>query len=551
MKRVLLATLNARYTHSCLALYYLKSCLQESGVEAEIREFNINQPLLEILHDIAELQPDIIGFSVYIWNSNQMKQLLPDLLKVLPQVRIILGGPEVSYNAEKWLDEFDCIDHIVCGAGESVFTELALHGSNEKIIHSTGRKLSTIPFPYDGLEIEGKDNRYFYYESSRGCPYRCSYCLSSRCDQVLDFRSEEQVFAELDWFMHNDFRHIKFVDRTFNADVRRARAIWNYLKERLLSDANIKTDFHFEVHPQLLSEEDFSLLADVPADRFRFEIGIQSLHAPTLQAIGRDMNWQKVRDNLLRLQEMGNIELHVDLIAGLPLEDFDTFGKGFEEVFALLPGQLQLGFLKVLPGTQMAEEAEKYGITFQENAPYQVLSTAVMSFAEMNRMSLIENLLEIYYNSGRFSEFCRQVVRKRDSAWGFFNGLVGWFLAEKADLQTRKWEKCAELLASFCEKMLPVKREFMLDCLRLDYCLQSRGHNYPDFLQHERLADARRIGIDYLQRLKKEELGEITTGEVKSAICFLPASREFPEQDVVQIFIGRPGKKRKLFSIPG
>ena len=544
MSKILLTTLNARYTHTCLAIYYLKKCLNTAGIKVDICEFTINQPLLEILQEIAERKPDIVGFSVYIWNSKQTKLILQDIKKVLPDAKLILGGPEVSYNPEKWIEEFPQIDHIVCGAGETALTELILHGSNEQIIGSIGRELSEIEFPYYDLEIPDKKARYIYYESSRGCPFRCSYCLSSRSDQRLQFRGLDTVFEELDWFMKNGFVHIKFVDRTFNADAVRAREIWSYLGDKSRED--IEIDFHFEVHPGILKEEDFAVLENIPKGRFRFEIGIQSLYKPTLKAIGREMNWEFVRSNILRLEVMGNISLHLDLIAGLPHEGYEQFGKDFDEVFALQPGHLQLGFLKVLPGTEMEEKSEEYGIKYQESAPYQVLATNDISFAELSRISVIEELVETYYNSGRYANFFERVMPLVKSGWEFFAGLGDYYEEQGADLQLRKWDKCAEILARYSKTILPEKSEFVLDCLRLDYCLQARGHRYPAFLEHERLDEARKRGYEYLRSLKIDDKGFLLAGEIRSGIYFLPVSEEFEDREEVRIFIGKPYRKRLI-----
>lgn len=543
MKSVLLLAVNARFSHTNLALYYLKTVLENASIPAVIKEYNINQDFLEVLYDIARQDPQIICISFYIWNAEYLKSIVPDLKKILPEVRLIAGGPEISYNPEKWLKILPEINHIVCGNGESEIVSLIKEADRPAVIHSKAIDINDVDFPYYKLEVEEKNQRYFYYESSRGCPFKCAYCLSSRVDQKLQFRALDKVFEELCWFMNNDFKHIKFVDRTFNADMPRARRIWQFLIEYKTANPQVITDFHFEVHPGLLKEDDLRILRCAPRGFFRFEIGIQTLHEPTLMIINRKMDWEQVKGNFLKLHKPGNINIHLDLIAGLPAEDFETFGRSFDLVFQLKPDHLQLGFLKILPGTEMEQTAEKYGMKWQQDPPYQILRTDDLSFIELSKIIVIEKLLEMYYNSHNFETFFRL---NPGISWDFFSEFAEYCMQKEINLMIRKWEKLAQLLHEFCERSVQEKIEYIRDCLRFDFCKKSRGHIFPAFLFHRSLDEAYKAGYDHIHNRQNAEDQPIKPKDARSAIYFKPVSEDFPQSDMLHVFIGLPAHKKHI-----
>ena len=369
MKKILLAAINARYTHSCLALYCLKSALRGLEVEAVVREFSINQKIEEIMPRLAAEGADIIALSVYIWNSEMVKKLITKIHEHCGGVLLVLGGPEVSYNPESWLEAFPFIDFIVTGHGEEGFRNLIRNGfrGGEKIIAIPNPPFAEMPAPYTEEDLTGLCNRYIYYESSRGCPFQCTYCLSARSDQKMELKRPDTVKAELDYILRNGPPLVKFVDRTFNAAKEQSRAIWRHLLENY---SNGPTRFHFELHPLYLDEEDFDLLSRCPTGLFQFEIGVQSTNPATLAAVKRAGDWGREKAALERLIGFRTIRIHLDLIAGLPFEEMPSIARSFNEVYNLRPDHLQLGFLKVLPGTEMMDAAGQYGMAYSTQAPY-------------------------------------------------------------------------------------------------------------------------------------------------------------------------------------
>ncbi len=368
MKKILLTAINARFSHSNLALMYLRGAAEGLPFEVEIAEYTIKRPVEEIAHDISVREPHAVALSVYIWNSSMIKKLAPIIKSMMPESLIIMGGPEVSFNPEKWLSEVSSIDFIVTGPGEAPFRRLLesdlRHG--DRIISGGSGHFSQIPFPYRKADFDRLRGRYIYYESSRGCPFRCSYCLSSRQEHRLESRSIEDVKRELDFMASQGPRYIKFVDRTFNCDRRRSREIWRYIIE---SFSGMETCFHFEVFPALLEDEDFRILAAVRPGLMQFEMGIQSIHEKTLSAVNRNGSWPAIRRNIQRLLSETHIHAHVDLIAGLPFEDIQGVAESFNEIYLLSAHHFQMGFLKVLPGTEMSQKRDEFGISNNADPP--------------------------------------------------------------------------------------------------------------------------------------------------------------------------------------
>ncbi len=409
--RVVLCTLNSSFTHSSLALRYLRAAIREEWPDNHLLEFQIKDDLRRVVAELGRLQPDVVAFSCYIWNITATLTVASDLKKVLPQVTIILGGPEVSPRAMELLESNLAISYVIAGEGEIAFPQLlkaieegrepctiggTYYRTSDRQVGSTPVQLidpEKIPRPYDAEALHELKHKLVYYETSRGCPFGCSYCLSGH-DRVR-LLPLERVFSDLKILLDANIPLIKFVDRTFNCNPQRALTIMQFLLNN-----RQESRFHFEICADILSEELLEWLTSVPEDVFQFEIGVQSLNPATLQAIGRRMNWEKLSRNVKRLRAADNIHLHLDLIAGLPGQDWDAIGFSFDQVIALEPHMLQLGFLKVLPGTQMAQQVQEHGLKVSSQPPYEVLATNWLSFAQLNRLHVIEGLLEYYYNSG-------------------------------------------------------------------------------------------------------------------------------------------------------
>ena len=410
---ILLAAINAKYIHANLAVYSLRAYACKYIEEIEIAEYTINQPVDDILMDIYTHRPDILCFSCYLWNISYVEQLIREIPKILPDTKIWLGGPEVSYNAKDMLRDYPGLAGIMCGEGEGTFLELMeyyhtgtdvpegatlsqipgiVYRESEGNIQDTPPRpvldLSTVPFVYE--HIEDFRNRIIYYESSRGCPFSCSYCLSS-IDKCLRFRDLELVKSELQFFIDHEVPQVKFVDRTFNCRHDHAMAVWRYIKEH---DRGI-TNFHFEIAADLLNEEEISLIRSMRPGLIQLEIGIQSANEETIREIRRKMDLDKVEHIVAEVRENRNVHQHLDLIAGLPYENYDSFTKSFDRVYSMRPDQLQLGFLKVLKGSLMHEKTREYGLVYQNRPPYEVLSTNWLSYADIVRLKKVEEMVEV------------------------------------------------------------------------------------------------------------------------------------------------------------
>ncbi len=488
---ILLTAINAKYIHSNPAVYSLRAYACRYGgsrYEEEIRiaEYTINQPVDEILMDIYERRPDILCISCYLWNISYVEQLIREIPKVLPETKIWLGGPEVSYNAREMLDGYPGLAGVMCGEGEQIFLELletyAAGNEPEKIL--TAREaldLSTIPFIYE--HIEDFDNRIVYYESSRGCPFSCSYCLSS-IDKCLRFRDPDLVRRELQFFIDHEVPQVKFVDRTFNCRHDHAMAVWSYIKEH---DRGI-TNFHFEVAADLLNDEEIALIRSMRPGLIQLEIGVQSTNPDTVREIRRRMDLVKVEKNVAAVREARNVHQHLDLIAGLPYEDYDSFARSFDRVYAMKPDQLQLGFLKVLKGSLMHEKTEEYGLVYQDRPPYEVLSTKWLSYSDVIRLKKIEEMVEVYYNSGQFRNTMEQLERAYDSSFEMYGALADYY--EKNGLFRISHSRIAryEILYRFIEETECAER--IAECrewLTLDLYLRDNVKNRPAFLGENRV----------------------------------------------------------------
>lgn len=464
MKTVLVA-INAKYIHSNLAVYSLRSYARTFGYEPELLEFTINQQKDQILKGIYEAKPDLLCFSCYIWNLSYAEEIIEDIKKILPEVTIWAGGPEVSYDAPKFLKRHPEVDGIMCAEGEKTLTELisyyeigksqgkSLDGINgivyqeNKTIHQTPLRdimnMDDLVFPYE--DLKDFEHKIIYYESSRGCPFSCSYCLSS-IDKKLRFRSFSLVEKELEFFLAHKVPQVKFVDRTFNCKKSHAMAIWTYIKEH---DNGI-TNFHFEVAADLLTEDEIALIQTMRPGLIQLEIGVQSTNEKTLAEIHRKTDFEEITRKVKAVQKGENVHQHLDLIAGLPYENYESFGHSFNDVYALKPEQLQLGFLKVLKGSYMAEAAEGYGCVHKAKPPYEVLGTRWLSYEEILKLKGVEEMVEVYYNSGQFQKTIRAMEHLFETAFSMYEELADFYekngYNEVSHTRIRRYEILQEFL---------------------------------------------------------------------------------------------------------
>lgn len=411
-EKLVLCAVNSKYIHSCPAVYYLESAVKNKlpFVETEIIEGSVNDTVEHLLYSIMQSSPDIVALSVYIWNVSVISKLCKSIRAIHPEIRIILGGPEVSYGLSHTDIQESDYDLIISGEGEkSLPVAIKLLENTpcesdefsfiDKVLTSPLiENLDDIPFIYNDENIGKFKNRIIYYETSRGCPFSCAYCLSSVCGKVR-FLSLERVFSDLDFFISHDVEQVKFVDRTFNCNKERAFKIWKYIIDNAHKS---RTNFHFEIGADLLTEDSIELLKSAPAGKIQLEIGIQSTNEESLKESCRYAPNDKIFKSIALLREGNNINLHTDLIAGLPFESYERFTQSFNEVYSLKAHQLQLGFLKLLSGAPLNNLAEKHGYIFSSYSPYEILKNKYISYEELQSLKEVEDTLERFYNSGRF-----------------------------------------------------------------------------------------------------------------------------------------------------
>ena len=497
--KILLAACNAKYIHSNLAVYDLQAYAAKYADHIILKEYTINQQKDDIMRDIYLEHPDVVCVSCYIWNISFVKELMADLTKILPDADFWAGGPEVSYDAEKFLAENPEFTGVMVGEGEETFLELSGHyieqspadlkditgvcyRDGEKIVHNGWRQimdLSSIPFIYK--DLADFKNRIIYYESSRGCPFSCSYCLSS-IDKKLRFRDIEMVKKELQFFIDNKVPQVKFVDRTFNCKHDHAMAIWKYINEH----DNGVTNFHFEISADLLREEELQEMSTMRPGLIQLEIGVQSTNPDTIKAIHRTMDFEKLKGIVNRIHSFGNIHQHLDLIAGLPYEDYDSFRKSFNDVYALKPQQLQLGFLKVLKGSHMMEMCQEYEIVYKTREPYEVLSTKWLDYDHVLKLKNVENMVEVYYNSGQFQNTLEYLEGFFPDAFSIYEGL-GRFYMEKGygDVSHTRMRRY-EILLEFLENVPEISMDKVKDQMVYDLYLRENLKSRPGFAKDQK-----------------------------------------------------------------
>jgi len=541
MKTIIVA-LNSKYIHSSLAVWYLKASCKDDCGEVKVMEFTINDNPDSVLAAIYHEKADVAAFSCYIWNISYVLRLAANLKKVSPQTKVILGGPEVSFDAPRLMRENTCIDYVIAGEGEIAFRSLLkniiLQAGGDKIlgvaqldwpegifyrrgndVESTGicsfvKELDSIPSPYTPDMLDCLGNRIMYFESSRGCPFNCSYCLSSTSEGVRYF-SLDRVKRDLQKLVNAGAGLVKFVDRTFNSHRQRAKEIFKYIIENTAD-----TKFHFEAAADLFDDEMMDILSKAPPGKIQLEIGVQTTNRKTLESIDRITRLDKVFYNVKRLKEFGNIHLHLDLIAGLPYEDYDSFKVSFNEVFNLKPHQLQLGFLKMLKGSKLRNEAGIHDYSFRDYPPYEVLSNRYIRFDEILILKGIEEIVERYYNSGRFIHSLDYIIdRFFETPFDFFETLYTYSKQEGYLDRPLAARNLYTVLLNFVKSKVSGETEAIInDLLKLDFLASDNSNNLPEGIRRE---------IPYLFKEK----------------CFNFLSDESKVKKFIPEFMGEPAKK--------
>lgn len=530
--RILLAAINAKYIHSNLAVYSLKAYAKEEE-DIRIAEYTINQQVSDILMDLYKKKPDMLCLSCYIWNRMYIERIVYEIRKIMPQLIIWLGGPEVSYDSRRVLEELPELAGVMKGEGEETFLELVRYyktsakaltdiagitfrDETDHIVENPWRpvmNLSCVPFVYENMETFA--HKIIYYESSRGCPFSCSYCLSS-VDKSLRIRDMELVKRELQFFLDKKVPQVKFVDRTFNCKHEHAKEIWRYILEH----DNGVTNFHFEISADLLDEEEIGLLGMMRPGLVQLEIGVQSTNPDTIWEIKRTMRFEKVAEAVRRVNESENVHQHLDLIAGLPHEDYKSFGKSFDDVYRLEPEQLQLGFLKVLKGSYMEEQKEAYGLLYQSTPPYEVLQTKWLSYDDIIRLKQIEEMVEVYYNSRQFTHTIAALGALSDSPFALYERLAGYYeqngLFSVNHGRVSRYEILLDFIKQYLKEQCKEKEwnaknaEKYRELLTYDFYLRENAKNRPAFAKQNR---AEKEELQEFYRKEEEERKYLKTYE--------------------------------------
>lgn len=504
MKNIVLAAINAKYIHSNLAIHSLRAYAVQAEEEMQaiqIREYTINQPFADILKDIYKSQPGFLGLSCYIWNRSLVDSLLVEIRKILPETWIWVGGPEVTYDAVRYLEDHPAVDGVIRGEGEASLLGLLRHFQagnpvdellsvpgltlrhGEDICDTGSRELldmDELPFPY--YDLWDFENRIIYYESSRGCPFSCSYCLSS-LDKKLRFRNLELVKKELLFFIEQKVPQVKFVDRTFNCDRQRALEIWRFLAEH---DQGV-TNFHFEIGADLLGSEEIACMRGMRPGLIQLEIGVQSTNPDTIREIHRRTDLAKLRSNVEQIRQGRNIHQHLDLIAGLPCEGYESFSQSFDQVYRMHPQQIQLGFLKVLKGSRMERMAESYGCVYMDREPYEVLKTKWISYEEILALKRVEEMVEIYYNSGQFCRTLALLEGMFSSPFALYQSL-GDFYEEKgyggiSHSRLHRYDVLLEFLESWGREQAGPSREALIEAMTVDLYSRENLKSRPAWMK--------------------------------------------------------------------
>lgn len=492
--KILLTAINAKYIHSNPAVYSLAAYAnhnlskeEKEKCHIEIAEYTINHRLEAIIADIYKKKPDVLAFSCYIWNWEYVQEVMTEVHKILPKVPVFLGGPEVSFTSEEILKQYPFLSGIMIGEGEETFLELCRAYIEDRDVnlvsgisgHPRGLvNINDIPFFYD--DMAAFEHRIVYYESSRGCPYRCSYCLSS-IDKTVRLRDLKLVKKELQFFLDLKIPQVKFIDRTFNCNRDHACEVWQYIHE---NDNGI-TNFHFEISADILTDRELAILEKMRPGLVQLEIGVQSTNPETIKEINRVMNVDKLREVVARIHSFKNIHQHLDLIAGLPFEDYVTFQKSFNEVYSMKPEQLQLGFLKVLKGAKMWEKAEEYGIAYTEKPPYEVLFTNWITYDEILKLKQVEEMVEMYYNSNQFTYTLAMLEKEFDTPFKLYESLADYYEEKGYALQNPARSYRYQILLDFCMEKAPEKENMYRELLTFDIYLREKMKTRPAFAKSQ------------------------------------------------------------------
>lgn len=548
MSKIVLAGINSQYVHLNLAVRYLKKYVEaNSDLKIEIYETNINNQVFNIIKDIYELNPDKIIFSTYIWNKEYVVEIVRELKKVLPNVEIILGGPEVSYKWEKFMANMPEVDALLLGEGEKVILNFltkkdkkalgVVYRENGEIIFNgiepIIENLDIVPFPYEDWELEDR-TKIFYYESSRGCPFSCSYCLSS-IDKTVRYYSLDRVKKDLKRFLDSPIKLLKFVDRTFNLKKERYMEIWKFLLENYREGIT----FHFEINANIFDDETLDFLEKVPKGYFQFEIGVQSINPETMVVIKRNNILDKLAHNVRRISR--NIHLHLDLIAGLPYETYDIFKDSFNYVYNLKPEMIQLGFLKLLKGTQMYDEVEKYQYKYYSKPPYEVFSNKFISFGELVKLKNLEKMLDYYYNSEKFSYTCDFVIKNNfDSAFTFFEKIADYYDKKEYLKISHKEVALFNILYDFYVENNLKDLDIFVEFLKYDYLALGKPGSYPEWLKSNKNSEL------HNQLIKDSEFKSVREGHKNSELEEFKYNIFTNKRENINIFFNYKTKKHEI-----
>ena len=550
--KVLLTALNSQYFHSNLAVRYLKAFTKDMPYESKIREFTINEREEIILKEIMMEKPDVVAFSVYIWNVSMVCDLSYLIKQINPNIEIIYGGPEVSYDSREYLKNENC-DYVIEGEGEETYRDFILYKlgkmnikdinglhyiSDGKVISNPKRALMNmedIVFPYE--ENEDLNNKIVYYESSRGCPFNCKYCLSSTIHGVR-FLNIERVKKELQYFIDKKVKLVKFVDRTFNCNHKHTMAIWKYLIE-----SDTETKFHFEISADILKESEIELLKKAPKGRFQFEVGVQTTNNEVLRKINRHVNFEDIEQKVTELESVKNIAQHLDLIAGLPDEDINSFINSFNDVHKIRPDEIQLGFLKLLKGSSMRDEADKYGMKFNRNPPYEILTTSKISYFELQRLKKVEAIVDKYYNSKKFNNILEFFYLKFNTPFEFYDSLGDFF--EKKNYFNRNIgnSEYYKVFLDFNMEILKGDEDYLVDIIKYDYLCFNKKRGMPEFLKSK-------ISKDIEAKIKDKYRGKISFKEFSIEKFSIDMEKFISSKKIVRkdtyYLIGNNGYKIKI-----
>ncbi|NRT88845.1 B12-binding domain-containing radical SAM protein [Clostridium beijerinckii] len=492
--KVLITAIDSKFIHSNLAVRYLKSFTRDMDYESKIKEFTINDREGRILEEIIKEKPDIVAFSTYIWNVELISRVANLIKRVDSNIEILYGGPEVSFDSRSFLKN-NVGEYVIEGEGEKTYRDFilyklgkikledvrGLHYKINDIVYSNEKRplmsMDEIVFPYE--ENEDLTNKIVYYEASRGCPFNCKYCLSSTSHGVR-FLDIDRVLKDLMYFINKEVRLVKFVDRTFNCNSKFAMAIWDFL---INQDTN--TQFHFEISADILKPQEIELLSKAPKGRFRFEVGVQTTNDEVLRNINRFVNFSDIKEKVLEIEALRNIDQHLDLIAGLPGEDYESFKKSFNDMYEIKPEEIQLGFLKLLKGSSMREDAEKYGMEYSPYPPYEILKTDKISYEELLKLKKVEEMVDKYYNSQKFNHIIRYFERKFELPFDFYYSL-GMFFEDKGyfskNIGNAEYYK---VFLDYSESVLQENNKHLKEIIRFNYLIFNKKRGLPEFLRSD------------------------------------------------------------------